>query len=123
MTFILKKVYYKRWLPGCLLFFIIACHSKNNYNLYNFSKADSIKEAINDEAAIDSIYNIKRLIKQGDLIVRSGRDFTSETFRRLSKKDKTYSHCGIAGIEHDLIFVYHSIGGEWNPDQATQRCS
>ena len=53
--------------------------------------------------------------------MRTGRDFTSETMRQLSLKDKTYSHCGIASIEHDSVFVYHSIGGEWNPDQKLRR--
>ncbi len=61
------------------------------------------------------------MIKNGDLILRTGRDFTSETMRKLSVKDKTYSHCGIASIEHDSLFVYHSIGGEWNPDQKLRR--
>lgn len=61
------------------------------------------------------------MVKTGDLIVRTGKDFTSETMRLLSTKDKTYSHCGIASIEHDSLFVYHSIGGEWNPDQKLRR--
>jgi hypothetical protein len=41
--------------------------------------------------------------------------------RRLSHRDKTYSHCGIASIENDSVFVYHAIGGEWNPDQKLRR--
>ena len=68
-----------------------------------------------------AIYQYKKIIKQGDLIVRTGKDFTSEMMRLLSAKDKTYSHCGIASIEHDSLFVYHAIGGEWNPDQKLRR--
>ena len=64
---------------------------------------------------------MRKLIQNGDLILRTGRDFTSEIMRQLSTKDKTYSHCGIASIEHDSVFVYHSIGGEWNPDQKLRR--
>lgn len=121
MNFILKKISNKRWLFCCLLFFVIACHSNNHYNNFTFSKIDSIAEEQNVSAALDSIYQYKKLVKQGDLVVRTGKDFTSETMRLLSTKDKTYSHCGIASIEHDSLFVYHSIGGEWNPDQKLRR--
>ena len=37
--------------------------------------------------------------------------------RRLSLHDKTYSHSGIASLENDTLFVYHAMGGEWNPDK------
>ncbi len=105
----------------CLLFFWIACHEENHYNTYLASAADSVKDEQIISAALDSIYANEKNVVQGDLIMRAGRDFTSETMRQLSIKDKTYSHCGIASIEHDSIFVYHSIGGEWNPDQKLRR--
>jgi Permuted papain-like amidase enzyme, YaeF/YiiX, C92 family len=121
MNFILKKISNKRWLLGCLLFFLAACSSKNNYNNFTTSKTDSIVQEQNVAAALDSISLYKKIVKTGDLIVRAGIDFTSEAMRLLSTKDKTYSHCGIASIEHDSLFVYHSIGGEWNPDQKLRR--
>ena len=55
------------------------------------------------------------------MILRTGNDFTSESLRQLSLTDKTYSHCGIASIEHDSVFVYHALGGEWNPDEKFRR--
>ena len=121
MNFILKKITNRRWLLCCLLFFIMACHAKSHYDTSTPSKTDSIKEEQKITLALDTIYRNKTMVKQGDLIVRTGRDFTSETMRRLSVQDKTYSHCGIASIEHDSLFVYHSIGGEWNPDQKLRR--
>ena len=105
----------------CLLFFIMACGSKSHYDTVAPSKSDSIAEEQKITAALDTIYQNQKMVQQGDLIVRTGRDFTSETMRQLSAKDKTYSHCGIASVEHDSIFVYHSIGGEWNPDQKLRR--
>ena len=60
-------------------------------------------------------------IKSGDIITRLGTDITSEMIRQLNQKDKSFSHCGIAGIEHDTIFVYHAIGGEFNPNQKLKR--
>ena len=121
MNFILKQIKNKRWLLCYLLFFTIACNSKSKYNSFTVSKTDSVNETKIAAIAFDSIYQTEQLIKHGDLIVRTGKDFTSETFRKLSTKDKTYSHCGIASIEHDSIFVYHAIGGEWNPDQKLRR--
>jgi hypothetical protein len=121
MNFFLKRMFQKRWPACCLLFFLIDCNSENNYNNFTVSKTDSIKQEQNITAALDSIYQYESLVKTGDLVVRTGKDFTSETMRLLSKNDKTYSHCGVASIEHDSLFVYHSIGGEWNPDQKLRR--
>ncbi len=121
MNFFFGKITFKRWQSCCLLFFLIGCNSENHYNNFIVSKADSIKQEQNITAALDSIYQYERLVKTGDLIVRTGKDFTSETMRLLSTIDKTYSHCGIASIEHDSLFVYHSIGGEINPDQKLRR--
>jgi hypothetical protein len=99
----------------------MACHIKTTNNPLPVSKNDSIEEEWEITAAFNTIYKNAAAVKQGDLIMRTGRDFTSEAMRQLSLKDKTYSHCGIASIEHDSIFVYHSIGGEWNPDQKLRR--
>lgn len=121
MNYFLKKISCKRWLLCCLLFFALSCHSKKKYNNSAISKNDSLKEEQKITAALDSIYKYKSIIKTGDLIVRTGKDFTSEIMRLLSTEDKTYSHCGIASIEHDSLFVYHSIGGEWNPDERLRK--
>ncbi len=63
----------------------------------------------------------ERLIKSGDIITRTGNDFTSDCLRKLNRHDQTYSHCGIASIEKDTVFIYHSIGGDINPDQKIKR--
>lgn len=64
---------------------------------------------------------MRQLVHDGDIITRCGIDLTSEILRRLNEKDKTFSHIGIASIENDTVFVYHSIGGEFNPDQKLKR--
>ncbi len=121
MTIILYKLINQRWLFGCLLFFSQACQKKNHYINYTLSAADSVKMEQHALSSFDSIKLYKKLIISGDLILRTGIDFTSETMRLLSSKDKTYSHCGIASVENDSIFVYHAIGGEFNPDQKLRR--
>lgn len=53
--------------------------------------------------------------------MRTGKDYTSKLMSGLSEKDKTFSHAGIASWENDTLFVYHAIGGEWNPDEKLRR--
>jgi hypothetical protein len=64
-----------------------------------------------------------RTLRTGDLVVRTGADITSYIFSQLNHEDKTYSHCGIVIIENGYPFIYHSIGGEDNPDQVLRRDS
>lgn len=67
------------------------------------------------------IQQIKSQIEDGDMITRTGNDFTSETLRNLNQRNKTFSHCGIASVENDSLFVYHALGGDFNPDQKIRR--
>jgi hypothetical protein len=49
----------------------------------------------------------KKIIRSGDLLLRTGTDFSSEQVKNFNKNDKTYSHGGIAVVENDSVFVYH----------------
>ena len=112
----------KRWQFCCLLFFFEACTTNTGrYNKGLFTTEDSIKSAAIVQRAIVQINEIEKSIQTGDLITRSGNDFTSESLKKLNQHDKTYSHCGIASIENDSVFVYHALGGEFNPDQKIRR--
>lgn len=84
-------------------------------------KADSILEERKATRAYVQIDSIQSTIQNGDIVLRTGNDFTSESLRSLNQRDQTYSHCGIASKENDSIFVYHALGGEWNPDQKIRR--
>jgi len=64
-----------------------------------------------------------RLLKSGDLVVRTGTGISSYMLCTMNQYDKTYSHCGIVAIENGYPFVYHSIGGEDNPDARVRRDS
>jgi len=64
-----------------------------------------------------------RILRNGDLLLRTGNDVTSYMFSRMNKKDKTYSHCGLVRLENGYPFVYHAIGGEDNPDELLRRDS
>jgi len=64
-----------------------------------------------------------RLLQTGDLVLRMGADVTSYMFSRMNQKEKIFSHCGLVVVEDGYPFVYHSIGGEDNPDAELRRDS
>ncbi|MCY7292423.1 MAG: hypothetical protein LH615_09605, partial [Ferruginibacter sp.] len=82
---------------------------------------DMLAQKTSNEKLKNKLYSVKDLIEAGDIITRTGNDFTSQSLKTLNRKDKTFSHCGIANIENDSVFIYHAIGGEWNPDQKIKR--
>lgn len=63
------------------------------------------------------------LLQTADLVLRRGDDITSTMLSMLNSRDKTYSHCGLVIVEEGYPFVYHSIGGEDNPNGILQRDS
>ncbi|MEP6676022.1 MAG: hypothetical protein ABJA78_12750 [Ferruginibacter sp.] len=85
------------------------------------SQKDSLNEIRKNATALKAIDSLRPLIHTGDLILRTGNDFTSESLRSLNQRDQRFSHCGIASIEHDSIVVYHAIGGDFNPDEKIRR--
>lgn len=110
----------KRWLFSGLLLFVFSCKQASTKNELTAKQSAILKEKKINGALLE-INKDKGLVLSGDLIMRTGNDFTSTVVRKLSIKDKTYSHCGMANWENDTLFVYHAIGGEWNPDQKIRR--
>lgn len=97
-----------------LLFFVVeifGCENPSNENFYQ----------LNQKEAIECCDTARLLIKTGDIITRSGMDFTSTSLAKLNTRDNTYSHIGIASIENGIIYIYHCIGGEANPNQTLKR--
>lgn len=62
-------------------------------------------------------------LNSGDLLMRTGNDVTSYMLSQINQVNKTYSHCGLVMVENGYPFVYHSIGGEDNPDERMRRDS
>ena len=119
----INDFYYKskRWPLGYLLFFMCSCgavtEKKSPLPKVKITEAEKIKFT----RAISTIQKEKQTVLTCDLIRRTGNDFTSDVMRKLSLNNKTYSHSGIASFENDTLFVYHSMGGEWNPDKKIRR--
>jgi len=99
---------------------ITACKAKTPTTVEK-STTNQQEEINKLKRAFVQINAIKPLIQNGDLITRTGADFTSESLRSLNQRDQTYSHCGIISIENDSILVYHALGGDFNPDQKILR--
>jgi hypothetical protein len=60
-------------------------------------------------------------LQTGDIVLRMGQGADSYLLAQLNRKNKNYSHCGIVAIENGKPYVYHSIGGEDNPDERLRR--
>jgi hypothetical protein len=101
----------QRWPWGCLLFFCIACSHSNGTNFSSEKTALHLRQ-------VDST---RALITTGDLIFRNGTDDISRAARSFNRIDTSFSHCGIVLVEMDTVFVYHALGGDYNPDQKLKR--
>jgi hypothetical protein len=64
-----------------------------------------------------------QLAKNGDLVVRSGQEFSSQFIKQFNRHDKTYSHSGIVFYENGYPFVYHIVTGDESPDGTMRRDS
>ena len=114
----ISPISFQRQLFNCLCFLcllLISCHQNPEQDA---TEKISRSRVIKSEKCIDSA---RLLIKDYDIITRTGTDFTSQGLRKLCFKDHTYSHCGIAHYENDTLFVYHAVGGEINPDETLRR--
>ena len=96
------------------LFFLIACHTTPEKKL-------SIHSSESLAADFRMIDSAKTLIHNGDIIFRNGNDEVSRAARSMNRKDTSFSHCGLLLIENDSIFVYHALGGIYNPSQRLRR--
>ena len=97
-----------------LLFILLACKTHPVENKTALS--DSLLKK--DFLMIDEV---KPLIRDGDVIFRNGNDEVSRVARSMNRKDTSFSHCGLLFRENDTVFVYHAIGGIYNPGQKLKR--
>ncbi len=78
-------------------------------------EADTINKHLVDTAV--------SLLRSGYIVLRMGLGADSRLLAQMNRKNKSYSHCGIVMVENGYPFVYHSIGGENNPDERLRRDS
>ncbi len=114
----LKHVQEIRWLCSCLIFLCWSCSSKKAADEKIGTSKPAMAISDIDIAKVDSF---RMLVHTGDVVTRTGNDFTSQSLKKLNRRDTRFSHIGIASVEHDTVFVYHALGGEWNPDELLRR--
>jgi len=106
-------------LIGCMLFLFLTACSIGDGKPVAVAEIRREHNPVNFRAIDSAIC----LLKNGDLVLRTGADATSYMLRQMNRYDRTYSHCGIVMMEEGYPFVYHSIGGEDNPDSRLRRDS
>jgi len=110
-NFFVMMPYFKtftRYIPLGITLIFFSCGNKSNTGYT--SDIDVLNSKILSDA--------RHSIHTGDIILRSGRDFTSYRIRELSQKDKTYSHAGIALVKDTNVFVYHVIPPDLDESKA-----
>ncbi len=110
-----------RWLLPLLLVLIAVVLVA--WSLYKDRHQPAMQENPDDPGLKFKQDSCIALMRTGDLLLRTGRDMTSRIFREMNQVDKTYSHAGLVVVENGYPFVYHSIGGEDNPDERLRRDS
>jgi hypothetical protein len=120
----------RRWFLPLIALLLICVLGTSGLLIYSGSRAkagvDNTKVSLrreNNPANFRAIDSVIDLLKDGDIALRTGADATSVMLRQMNLTNKTYSHCGIVMIENGYPFVYHSIGGEDNPDSRLRRDS
>ena len=71
----------------------------------------------------NQIQEAQQLLKEGDLVLRNGNEFTSQIIKNFSKKDRSYSHAGLVFFENGYPFVYHILTGDQNPSEKLRKDS
>ena len=66
-------------------------------------------------ASYNMIKEGQQLVKEGDLILRDGQEFSSQLVKNFCRTDKSYSHAGLVFYENDYPLVYHIVPGDENP--------
>lgn len=91
------------------------------YTIRQITYKKSAYKRESNAANMLAVKNGKQLLQPGMIVFRRGADGISDLFCRMNQKDRTYSHCGIVKRERDSMYIYHSIGGEDNPNQKIKK--
>lgn len=100
--------------------YINACEGKRDPKAMN-TGIPPIEKVIQQSNPHQMVDSSKSFLYPGCIVLRRGNDVISSMFAQLNKRDASFSHCGIAFLEQNQWMVYHSIGGEDNPDEKLRR--
>jgi Permuted papain-like amidase enzyme, YaeF/YiiX, C92 family len=107
----------KKWIV--LASFALLCTGYYYYHAHQLFSNSKLRNT--NFANEKNIANASTKLQHGDIVFRRGADGISDMFVNMNQKDKRYSHCGIYLQSDSTGFVYHSIGGEDNPDEKIRK--
>jgi len=105
-------------LSFCLLVF---CACQRSQPHYIASPAERQQDSLRHLKAAALGDSAQQFLQDGCIILRRGNDAISGMFAQLNTHNQTFSHCGIVFKENNHWMVFHSIGGEDNPDAKLRR--
>jgi hypothetical protein len=111
----------KKTAASAAIFFLCGCNNLPQQTPIQKTFADNLQAKRIADYKKNIYPKLLNSIKSGDIIARMGTDFTSFLIAQTNQNLKDYSHCGVVLLENDSFFVYHAIGGAWNPDQKIKR--
>ncbi len=97
---------------------VFAC--TNNVNNESAKKTASLSDSLL-EKQWKLINVVADSIQEGDLVLRCGNDFISESLSDFSQKEKLYSHSGFAMMDNGSMYIYSNMAGDINPDEIMRR--
>ncbi|MCY7293602.1 MAG: hypothetical protein LH615_15600, partial [Ferruginibacter sp.] len=77
----MKNKFVIRWLCGCLIFFVASCQQSKQEQASTQHVKDMLAQKISTEKLKNKLYSVKDLIEAGDIITRTGNDFTSQSLK------------------------------------------
>jgi permuted papain-like amidase YaeF/Yiix C92 family enzyme len=113
---IMKKAFFLFYIIGFSLI-LGSCRIRDK-QLPDVSLSDPSQVVFDNE-----IQEAQQLLKEGDLVLRNGNEFSSQIIKNFSKTDKTYSHAGLVFFENGYPLVYHILPGDQNPDEKLRKDS
>ena len=111
------KCFVQWFFSGVLVFVVFSCTIKDKKQ----ADTGSVKNAY--APFYDKIKEGRSLLKDGDLVLRSGQEFSSQLIKQFNRHDKTWSHSGIVFYDNGYPFVYHIVPGDENPDEKLKKDS
>ena len=111
----MKKFFFLLYIIGLLLI-ICSCRIRDKQS--PVVSSNPVQVLFDNE-----IQEAQQLLKEGDLVVRNGNEFSSQLIKNFSKTDKTYSHAGLVFFENGYPLVFHILQGDQNPDEKLRKDS
>jgi len=73
--------------------------------------------------ALSMIHESASVLKEGDLVLRDGQEFSSQLIKQFNRHDQNYSHSGLVFMENGMPQVYHILPAEEGNDDTMRKDS